>query len=381
MSNPRVRRPDSDLQFLRRKRRPAYEASRRAIRVVDLFCGCGGLTLGLAEAARRAGRGVDIRLAIDADGAAASVFRHNFPEARVECAPIQSLFDGKVGSPRTNREETLRRRVGPVDILVGGPPCQGHSGLNNYTRRLDRRNRLYAFMARAAQVLGPKVVLIENVPAVMNDHGRVVGRTERALVAAGYRVHSRLLSLPTLGVPQRRRRHILIATRAELPSPVDVFSGLEARTPPSHRSVGWAIGDLPNLVNGDALHYPSRVSSENRRRITWLFEHGAHDLPNRLRPVCHRNESHTYKSMYGRLRWDEPAQTITTGFSSMGQGRYVHPRRRRTLTPREAARLQFFPDFFDFSVVPERSDWNQMIGNAVPPKLTMEFGRLVIPHL
>jgi DNA (cytosine-5)-methyltransferase 1 len=85
--------------------------------------------------------------------------------------------------------------------------------------------------------------------------------------------------------------------------------------------------------------------------------------------------------MYGRLWWDEPAQTITTGFSSMGQGRYVHPRRKRTLTPREAARLQFFPDFFDFAVVPERSAWHHMIGNAVPPKLTIEFGRIVIPHL
>lgn len=381
MSRPRLHSPDSDLQFLRRKRRPPYEDGRSAIRVVDLFCGCGGLTLGLAEAARRAGRGIDVRLAVDADRAAASVFRSNFPQARVECAPIQSFLDGKLGSSRTKRERVLQRRVGAVDILIGGPPCQGHSDLNNHTRRADRRNRLYAFMARAAEVLCPGFVLIENVPAVTNDRGRVVPRTERVFVAAGYRVQSRLVSLPPLGVPQRRRRHILIATRGDLPTPEELFLRLQGESRHSVRSVGWAIGDLPNVVNGDALHHPARVSTDNQRRIAWLFGHRAYDLPNRLRPACHRNESHTYKSMYGRLRWNEPAQTVTTGFTSMGQGRYVHPHRRRTLTPREAARLQFLPDFFDFSAAPERSAWSQMIGNAVPPKLTIEFGRIVIPHL
>jgi DNA (cytosine-5)-methyltransferase 1 len=150
---------------------------------------------------------------------------------------------------------------------------------------------------------------------------------------------------------------------------------------PAHeRTVRWAIADLPRAANGDLLHRPSRVSDENRLRIQWLFENAAYDLPNRLRPACHRLRSHTYKSVYGRLQWDAPSQTITTGFGSMGQGRYVHPRFPRTLTEREAARLQFIPDFFDLAVA-HRTARREMIGNAVPPKLTLEFGKIVISAL
>src|SRR6266516_4020104 len=153
---PRGLGGDRDLRFLRRKRRPKYELGRDAIRVVDLFCGCGGLTLGLAEAARRLGRGIDVRLALDIESAAVRVFQHNFPDARVECTSIEAMFNGQLGGPLTKCERGLRRSVGGVDILVGGPPCQGHSDLNNHTRRADQRNRLYASMARAAEVLRPK---------------------------------------------------------------------------------------------------------------------------------------------------------------------------------------------------------------------------------
>ena len=105
--------------------------------------------------------------------------------------------------------------------------------------------------------------------------------------------------------------------------------------------------------------------------MAWLFEHGEHNLPNPERPTCHRTE-HSYRSMYGRLWWDEPAQTITSGFGSMGQGRYVHPLRQRTLTPHEAARLQFLPDFMAFDLVKTtRSALATMIGNAAPPMLTI----------
>ncbi len=136
------------------------------------------------------------------------------------------------------------------------------------------------------------------------------------------------------------------------------------------RSVGWAIQDLIR-VNGQTLFDTASVpSQENEKRINWLFEHDEVNLPNDLRPVCHRTE-HSYLSMYGRLSWEEPAQTITSGFGSMGQGRFVHPRSARTLTPHEAARLQFLPDFVDFSLVEQRTQLAAMIGNAAPPILTM----------
>jgi DNA (cytosine-5)-methyltransferase 1 len=105
-------------------------------------------------------------------------------------------------------------------------------------------------------------------------------------------------------------------------------------------------------------------------RARWLQEHEAFDLPNRLRPPCHKNKpNHRYKSMYGRLQWDKPTQTITTGFGSPGQGRYFHPTQLRTLTPHEAARIQFFPDWYDFSAATTRASLAESIGNAVPAKL------------
>ena len=125
----------------------------------------------------------------------------------------------------------------------------------------------------------------------------------------------------------------------------------------------------------------SATSEKNAERIDFLFDNGLYDLPNRHRPACHRNGGHSYVSMYGRLRWTRPAQTITTGFGSMGQGRYVHPQRRRTLTPHEAARLQTFPDWFQFGDETPRGVLATVIGNAVPPLLTVELGRIVIPAL
>ena len=113
------------------------------------------------------------------------------------------------------------------------------------------------------------------------------------------------------------------------------------------------------------------LSQENETRINWLFENEEYDLPPEQRPACHRN-GHTYPSVYGRMRWDEPAQTITTGFLCPGRGRYVHPSNRRTVTPREAARIQGFPDSYEFcppSLTASRTLLGKVIGDAVPPPL------------
>lgn len=361
--------------------RPDYGYGTRAIRVADLFCGCGGLTLGLAEAARRLGCATDVRLALDLDESAITVFKANFVGAIVKLGAAEDCFPGGLGTRLTRSEINLRARTGSVDILVGGPPCQGHSDLNNWTRRKDERNLLYSRMARAAEVLRPAIVVIENVPAVTADFHNVVGQTENALREAGYVVGADIINLLALGVPQRRRRHLLIALHTDLPSPARVLEDLRAAAIREPRTLKWAIGDLREGRDSDRLHAPARISPANQTRIAWLHGKGAYDLPNHLRPACHKNNHHTYKSVYGRLKWDEPAQTVTTGFSSMGQGRYVHPSERRTLTPREAARLQFFPDWFTFSAVSKRTAWSQLIGNAVPPKLTMELGAILFPHL
>jgi DNA (cytosine-5)-methyltransferase 1 len=110
------------------------------------------------------------------------------------------------------------------------------------------------------------------------------------------------------------------------------------------------------------------MTEDNLRRVKFLFDRNMYDLPNRQRPDCHRN-GHSYKSMYGRLHWNKPAQTITTGFGSMGQGRFVHPRKPRMITPHEAGRVQGLPDFLDFSVATKRATLQALIGNAVPPRM------------
>jgi DNA (cytosine-5)-methyltransferase 1 len=339
------------------------------IRLVDLFAGCGGLSLGVAEAARRLDLGVDIRLAVDVDRHAVAVYKSNFPEANVRQCLVEGLFDGRSGRPRTRAEKCLAMDVGQVDVLVGGPPCQGHSDLNNHTRRNDPRNALYARMARAAEVLRPTLVLVENVPTVTHDVARVVDATCRALARAGYRVGETVVDLTRLGVPQRRRRHVILASRRAELDPSRVLAEFERRCPAHpERSVEWAIGDLIDIEPTGAFDRPSMPSLDNAARIDWLFDRNKYDLPNDRRPKCHESH-HKYLSMYGRLRWDEPAQTVTSGFGSMGQGRYVHPLCRRTLTPHEAARLQMLPDFWDFGAVQGRRTLARLIGNTVPPQL------------
>ena len=378
-----------DWDYLRLGDRPDYEArpSRsdsitHRVSLVDLFCGCGGLSLGIAEAARQLGAALEIPLAIDTDSDSLAVFAANFPHAKIEQKPVEELLNGALGAPLTAGEKELKDRVGRVDILTGGPPCQGHSDLNNHTRRTDPRNALYERMARAAEVLEPSIVLIENVPAVVRDAAGVVDTVETALTTVGYTVNHKTLNLGELGVPQRRRRHILLACSTGSLDPGKLLSELTAPCADHPaRSVRWAIEDLEDTAISTSFDAPPSPTSENAARIAWLFDNDKYDLPNLKRPRCHRDKKHSYSSMYGRLRWDDPAQTITTGFGSMGQGRYVHPSRRRTITPHEAARLQSFPDFFDFSALSTRTALARLIGNTVPPLLSCNIASVVIPHL
>lgn len=349
------------------------------MRVVDLFCSGGGLSIGFAEAARRIGRGIKIAAAVDLDSDAADVFELNFPGATVTRQDVATLFSGLIGRPPNAKETEAVAKIGKVDVLLAGPPCQGHSDLNNHTRRDDIRNALYVRVARAAEVLRPRAVLIENVPAVRHDVRGSVPAASAALEKAGYRVATAVLDLTELGVPQRRRRHLLLALRDGSGDPDVILGTTIACCDHAPRSVAWAIRDLVGVsqIGPDA---PSAANAENRRRMQWLISRGKYDLPNEHRPDCHRGD-HSYASMYGRLDWSKPAQTITTGYGSPGQGRYVHPEEARTITPHEAARLQTLPDFFDLGLSKKRSTWAHVIGNAVPPLLGVHVGTPLLEAL
>jgi DNA (cytosine-5)-methyltransferase 1 len=224
-------------------------------------------------------------------------------------------------------------------------------------------------MARFCEVVEPGNVIIENVPGVERDRSRVAQRTWQRLVDLGYRLDTGIIDASRLGVAQRRKRSVTIASREISPSVRTATGDVETR----ERDLAWAIGDLQGLESELIFDSPPSPTATNVDRIDYLFDEDLYELPDSQRPDCHRLKEHSYVSIYGRLHWDRPAQTLTTGFGTMGRGRHVHPSERRTITPHEAARIQFFPDFFDFGAA-GRTLLQKIIGNAVPPKMGYALG-------
>lgn len=365
--------------YLRGVRPVANSQSDRHLRVVDLFSGVGGLALGLRQLLDELGVRARWQLIVDRDRGATEVYAANHAVSRVSNESVSALVDYRV-----MRTEGAARFVYPpeiidgeiasatesADLVIAGPPCEGHSNLNNRTRRDDPRNQLYLAVPAFAVAIGARMVLIENVPGVRQDRGGVVDDAVELLQSEGYRVASGVLAADAMGWPQTRKRFFLVARRSAAPISLD---GLRAAlSEPEPRDLRWAIGDSFEPAEGDPMHHVWVLSRENQARIAWLFENQEHDLSLAERPECHRNGT-SYRAVYGRLHWDRPAPTITTGFLTPGRGRYVHPAERRTLTPREAARLQGFPDTYQFIVdmknPPGRGDLARWIGDAVPMPL------------
>lgn len=356
-----------DAAWLRRKTAPRRRSG-RSLRIADVFSGCGQMSVGAAEAARAVGLRADLAVAVDLDADAVEVCRRTFDSCIGVTSPLQEHIDGELGAKMTSVERGFKRRVGSIDLLMGGPPCQGHSDLNNHTRRNDKRNGLALRMARMAEIFEPSHIVLENVRGIIHDRGGVFQRVREALENLGYRTAQRLLEAESYGVAQRRRRMFLVGTLAPGVDPSRALTLPRVEAP---RTFDWACGDLETL-KGDgpsSFDQAPTPTARSKARIAYLFENDAYELRNEKRPRCHRNGNHSYKSVYGRMFADQPSQTITTGFRCMGQGRYVHPRQPRTITPHEAARLQFIPDFVDFSGL-RATSVAKLIGNAVPPKLT-----------
>jgi DNA (cytosine-5)-methyltransferase 1 len=285
---------------------------------------------------------------------------------------------GRAGGARFDYPPTLldaapESRLIGTNLLIAGPPCQGHSNLNNRTRRDDPRNLHYLTVPAFAVALRVPVVVIENVPDVVNDSRSVVATAKELLLSEGYSVRSGVLSALDYGIAQSRKRFFLIGWKDREPTlGNDLASLLEGLRVEKYVGVGDVIGDLLDREGGTELDSAANLSPENRQRIDYLFDNELWELPDAERPDCHKN-GHTYKSVYGRLRWDQPAGTITTGFMTPGRGRFVHPTKRRALTPHEAARLQGFPDSFQFKLrdrsTPPKATLAKVIGDAVPPRL------------
>jgi DNA (cytosine-5)-methyltransferase 1 len=350
-----------------------------------VFSGCGGLSLGVHEICRRMNKRHVVEFASEWDAKALEIFTRNFNPVRSSGSDIDSLL-----SPSHRKKPTKMERefldshpnIMEPDLLVGGPPCQGHSDLNNHTRREDSRNNLYFRMLRAAQILSPKAVIIENVSTVVHSKEKVVQRTRKNLEKLGYKVAERILLGHHFGVPQKRRRHFLVASREGVPD-FDQFKAINSGFIEDPRTLRWAIEDLRESYNPEEVFNSSSIPSpRNQERMDFLLDEEIYDLPNEERPLCHR-DGHNYPAVYGRMSWDEPSSTITAGFGSTGQGRFMHPERcsimkkGRTLTPHEAARIQTFPDWFDFRGH-LRGTLSKTIGNAVPPLLAMYVAHIAL---
>jgi len=350
---------------------------KRKIRFADLFSGCGGLSHGIEQAALKNGIDSICVLAVESDLAPLAVYKENIKHKKGAVLNTDILNILSIASRKklTKDEMSLKKKVGGLDILVAGPPCQGHSNLNNSTRRNDPRNNLYLACIRAVELFEPKLVIIENVPSVIHSVEGVVQTTEDRLIQIGYKVRHLNINFLDLGIPQTRKRHILIASKDN--NFCDLLTPLTARRQnPTLKDFIYKIKQAKGL-----LAQSGKLSKNNIDRVEYLFENVLFDLPDQCRPLCHRENSHSYKSMYGRLRWDLPAQTLTSGYGSMGQGRYIHPSERRTLNSREAARIQGFPDFYSFSQVSKITDLRKMIANAVPPQLTYIISNLYFKNV
>jgi DNA (cytosine-5)-methyltransferase 1 len=367
-------------------------ASPGRVVIADVFSSVGGLSFGVSLGLRSLGFSVRHAFSVDLDRDALEVLKTNFPESQtlhISAADSVDFYISGGGEntefsydPELNHEE-LHKYKNKISILCGGPPCQGHSNLNNKTRRDDPRNQLFLVMPALAVALNVPFVVIENVPTALNDFRAVVDSTISLFEKSGYSVFSKKLLATNFGGFQTRERLFIIAAKKSNFS-IEAPSFFEAFHLPA-RPVSLPISDLVGKsskarVGKEIFDSTGELSDENIDRINFLFENNLFDLPNSERPICHQ-EGTTYSSVYGRLNWNLPAGTITTGFSSPGRGRFIHPLERRPLTPHEAARIQSFPDSFQFSLSDEtrlnRRLFSKWIGDAVPPHLAHLVGLFI----
>lgn len=368
--------PEHTWWLLQARGKAANATVRGQLRYIDLFSSVGGLSLGAASAAEAVSLEAVAEAAIDIDLDALAVHQHNIGTRLIKHLSVSDIVDFLVYDEGVNAslayapeilDSDLQNLVGSVDLVLAGPPCQGHSNLNNHTRRSDPRNQLYVSAAAAAIAFNPQVVVFENVPDIARDKSNVVETAEALFRTSGYSVSKFNLRASELGAPQTRHRHFLIASKQPHVSERILKDAL-GREP---MTLWDAIGDLEGSSEENFMTDVPKLSQENIDRIDYLFDNDVFELPNDWRPDCHK-DGHTYPSVYGRLSWDKPSPTVTTGFMTPGRGRYIHPSERRVITPREAARIQGFPDTFSFApggLTPSRKNLSKWIGDAVPVQL------------
>lgn len=347
--------------------RRAKSVQTRNIEAVDLFCGVGGLTRGLEDA------GIRVRAGFDIDPCCEYPYNTN----------NAATFIHKSVADLSADDINAWFSPGAIRLLAGCAPCQPFSTMaNSLATRDEKKWGLLGEFARLIREVRPELVTMENVPRVTN-HAPYQGFIE-TLEELGYKVDARRLRCADLGIPQERRRFVLVASR--------LGGDIHLKRPSEDlQTVRDAIGNLPSLSAGevdpdDSMHKARALTPLNLERMRASSPGGTwHDWPEALRSPCHQSASGaSYKSVYARMVWDKPAPTITTQCYNFGTGRFGHPEQDRAITLREAAILQSFPVSYEF--VPKDapvpfSSVGRMIGNAVPPRLGLFVGKTLLEHI
>jgi DNA (cytosine-5)-methyltransferase 1 len=377
-----------------------------AATAIDLFSGVGGITLGFANA------GIRVLACSDVSATCQATHAANLPRVPFVCADIRDL-------DATHFSRMLGLGPGDLDVLAGGPPCQGFSIIGKREAG-DPRNALFLHYLRLADALRPRVIVMENVPGMATLQGgtplRVLGSALRGI---GYEPHCAELLAAQYGVPQMRWRLVVIAWRGDVAPPVAGFPKpdhglagigdlvpnrpLSARETEGFLSTRDAIGDLPAVAAGQTAdtysgppsrlyqqacrhglttelhnHYAPKLAEANLRRICALAPgQDWRDLPEDLLPEGMKaalRKDHTRR--YSRMTWQGVPRAIITRFRDPKSGEYIHPCQDRTISIREAARIQSFPDWFRF--LGTHTDQYEQVGNAVPPLLARAIGRELV---
>lgn len=359
-----------------------------ANRVIDLFSGCGGLSWGFIK------NDFEITKAVEFDEKIAVNYINNHPNVDLIIDDIRNIDNSGIF------------KKNDAEVIIGGPPCQGFSMAGARIRRGfidDPRNYLFKHYFNIVKTVRPKVFVMENVKGLLTmqngkifDEIKSLFENKELLEGQNYNIYYRVVKANEYGIPQKRERVIIIGC---LNSDInietvwnDTISKVKKRIPDFFKQVSVydAIGNLPTTTDDGIIENPKPNTKYQeylscKEKILYNHTRTGHSKVATERmskvgvgenyEVLEDNIKSVHSGAYGRLEWDKPAQTITTRFDTPAGGRFIHPVENRTISPREAARIQSFPD--DFVFYGNKTTICKTIGNAVPPKLSYFLGNLV----
>nr|WP_239588320.1 DNA cytosine methyltransferase [Gracilibacillus alcaliphilus] len=327
-----------------------------------MFSGCGGLSEGLKQA------GFDVRVAVEIDEETSKTYKLNHSETIMINKDIKKV----------NHQEILESVQGnKIDLIAGCPPCQGFSKIGNLQKKGydDERNELILEFYRVIKEILPDFIMMENVPGLRNYEKFKWVVDE--LKSLGYFIDYRVVDIADYGVPQRRKRLVLLGSKLQL---IQIPDKINLPT----KTVRDFIFHLPKPKESDDPFH--KIHSSHSKKIEKIISMIPRDggsrkeLPKKYWLECHKKENIGYSDVYGRLSWDKVSSTITGGCMNPSKGRFLHPEENRSITAREAALLQTFPQNYQFSVT-KKVSLAQMIGNAFPPKFSEMQGKYIMDIL